>query len=302
MSEPELRWQFGPPLDCFDRGFQFGDGVFETIDYAAGGAWLPDQHRARLSTAAERLGLVWPTGAETDRLLEAIEVRARGLPRAAIKLFLSAAPTRRGYGRPWPHPALLRASVTAIGPLEPTAAKVAIIDQPLLGSPALDGLKHLNRLPQVLAGSAQLDDPGSASQIDERLVYNGAGTVEEGTFTNVFYQLNGRRFTPPIRAGVAGALRAALLNEPDLALSERALGLAELPMIERCWIGNSLMGLRPVVQLNHGQRSYGFPVDELSDPLLRWMATSRVRDRQPLLTLCTGLMPAEQTKPLIQES
>ena len=298
MAEPERRWQFGPPLDCFDRGFQFGDGVFETIDYQSGGAWLLEQHRLRLWASAERLGLIWPADAATLRLLEAVEARAGSLPRAVIKLFFSAAPARRGYGRPWPHPGLLRASVTALGGVDAAPVNVDVLTHTLQGAQPLDGLKHMNRLPQVLLSSRSPKRLLTTETAAEQLVCHPDGTIEEGTFTNFFYQHQGGRFTPPIHSGVAGVLRAALLAAPDLSISERALHISELPQIERCWIGNSLMGLRPVSRLYCDRMLFDFPIAGAPDPLLDWQMASRRRDRQSLHTLHSGPESAAAGDPL----
>ncbi len=128
----------------------------------------------------------------------------------------------------------------------------------LAEQPRLAGLKHLNRLEQVLARREW-----SAPEFDEGLMLDTGGRLVEGTFTNLFLVLDGQICTPKLdRCGVAGVMRAWLLDERpgfgDMSVSERDLWPEDLERAQACFMTNSLVGVWPVrsIVMSAGTRAF----------------------------------------------
>ena len=112
----------------------------------------------------------------------------------------------------------------------------------LSGSAALRGLKHLNRLTQVLAQEALPADHGEA------LMTDGAGRVVSGTMSNLFWCERGRWHTPPLTDGaIAGTRRAWLIEALGAEVTPCAVG--RLALAEAAFLGNAVSAWRPIVRL-----------------------------------------------------
>lgn len=235
----------GQPRDsvsALDRGLSYGDGLFETIRFEDGKAPLWTRHMQRLANGCARLRLPVPDAALLWR--EAQQVGA-ALSRFVLRITLTRGESERGYAPPavvaatrivaaFPPP-LLPASLYIDG-IRLHRCRVTLADQPLLA-----GIKHLNRLEQVLA-RAEWND----AAIGEGLVCDRHGNVISATSANVFAVIDGVPVTPALdRCGVAGVARAAMLDAfshcqvRDLPL-EQALRASEL------FLSSSIRGILPV--------------------------------------------------------
>ncbi len=233
-------------LDALDRGLHYGDGLFETLRIRAGRPRLWSAHVARLAHGCERLGLPLPAEAllrdEADQL-------CGGMADGVLKIVLTRGPGGRGY-RP-PHD-VAPTRLLAVFPAPVHAPEYAtqgvavrLCDTRLGHSPALAGLKHLNRLEQVLA-RAEWDDP----DIAEGLMQDIEGNIIEGTMSNLFVVQGERLRTPALsRCGVAGVMRAQVMAAAaaqGIAVEEGRLGLKELAAADELFLTNSVIGLWPV--------------------------------------------------------
>lgn len=243
-------WVDGQPatsVPLADRGLHYGDGVFTTIRVHAGRACWLEAHLQRLQGDAARLGL-----AAVDAAVLAAEITAAASRPGAgvLKAMLTRGDGPRGYAA---HGCRGRRVLLAYPPLDSDpalyrqGARLRRCDL-LLAEPArLAGIKHLNRLEQVLA-RAEWDDPG----IDEGLLCNQAGQVISATAANVFARFGSAWVTPPVdRNGVAGLCRAAILALPRPAhtLGVAALGFADCLRADELWLSNALRGIVPVARL-----------------------------------------------------
>ncbi|MBT5232018.1 MAG: aminodeoxychorismate lyase, partial [Methylococcales bacterium] len=151
MSAVIAMWSGGEAISSpilQDRGFHYGDGLFETILFEGGGLQFWQRHLDRLELGCQRLGLQMPA------LSGVIEHLSQVLPidvRAVVKLIVTAGITGRGYGRDVTEGGLHCLSYESID--VPDKNSVALSTSPvrLSRQPLLAGLKHLNRLEQVLA-------------------------------------------------------------------------------------------------------------------------------------------------------
>lgn len=230
-----------PALDPADRGLAYGDGLFETMRVAAGRIPWWDAHLARLARGATVLGFPAPDAgwlkAQAGQLLEAAPEQA------VLKLVLTRGAGGRGYAPPAaPEPGLvlsLHALPPAVGPL-----RLRWCNTRLSLQPALAGIKHLNRLDQVLA-RAEWQDP----DIHEGLMLDARGHVGCATAANLFAFIEGRWLTPSLAdGGVTGLARAwVLAREP--AAAQATLTPADLASAEALFLCNAVRGILPVGQL-----------------------------------------------------
>jgi 4-amino-4-deoxychorismate lyase len=237
-------------VSALERGLHYGDGLFETIACLQGRARLLDRHLRRLTEGCARLGI-----APIDPVAIAREVSelASGSDRAIVKILLTRGPaTARGYAisgdeqptrialrYPWPQD---DAALSEHG------VRVRIASLRLGENPALAGLKHCNRLEQVLARH-ECADP----QISESLMFSSAGSLISGTMSNVFLVQQSTLLTPRVdRSGVAGVMRAEVLAAAAAAgirAEERVLDAEDLAGSQELFLTSALIGIRPVREL-----------------------------------------------------
>ncbi|MBE0402114.1 aminodeoxychorismate lyase [Halomonas citrativorans] len=242
-----------PQVPFDDRGLAYGDGVFETVLLRNGKPVLWAYHVARLVKGCQRLGIPVPCQ-------EAIDATWQGnatAPLEVLKLIVTRGSGGRGYALPdTPTPRLLsrRTSFAPMVERWKSGVTVRICRIRLAHQPALAGIKHLNRLENVMARQEWQD-----VSIAEGLLADAQGQLIEATSMNLFWQQHGELFTPPLdTCGVAGTLRAALIAEG--AVREANLTLEALPAVERAWVANSVQGVWPVATL----------LSEDADCLQRW--------------------------------
>ncbi|CAM3327111.1 aminodeoxychorismate lyase [Halomonas lysinitropha] len=228
------------PLD--DRGVAYGDGLFETVLVRDGVPLLWEAHLARLARGCQALGFPIPV---QHRLAAPLVDAPEGL--AVLKLMLTRGSGGRGYAPPESPRPRLRWQLSPFAPdTSRWKAGVRVRHCRLrLGlQPALAGLKHLNRLENVLAR-----DEWSDAEIAEGLLCDSEGRLVEATCMNVFWQRDGRLETPRLtRCGVAGTLRTELLER--LSIDEVDAFPEVLLSAEAVWLGNSVQGVWPVTRLD----------------------------------------------------
>lgn len=243
----------GEPANCLsshDRGLLYGDGVFETLAVSGAQPRFWRRHVRRLQEGCRRLLIPFP---EADRLLDEARRLIAGSESCVLKLIITRGPGGHGYRTPpdvqptrilqllpWP------GSVPVHG--EVSGAAVCLCKQRLGINPVLAGIKHLNRLEQVLARQ-EWDDP----DIHEGLLRDPSGHVIEGTMSNLFVVKGSTLLTPDLtRCGVAGVMRSVVMDLAERLAVEtvvREIRLVELEAGDELFLTNSLIGIRPIVRL-----------------------------------------------------
>jgi 4-amino-4-deoxychorismate lyase len=227
-----------------DRGLQYGDGLFETMAAVNGRVRNFDRHMERLAVGCRRLGMPPPP---VEQLAVECERALAGLGAGSVKIMLTRGPGPRSY-RPPVEPSVTRVVVSSAPRprTDPdTGIVVRLCETPLGLNPRLAGLKHLNRLEQVLA-SAEWNDPaiaeGLMSSVDGRLVC--------ATAANVFVVRAGRLATPDIRdCGVAGVMRGIVLAAAEalgISVDVTDLTAGQLLETDEMFLTNAITGIRPV--------------------------------------------------------
>lgn len=258
-----------------DRGFQYGDGLFETLRVANGQPQHWSRHMARLLDGCERLGIVMPD-------IECLRAEAKGLLRdfgddesGVLKITVTRGVGGRGYATTGVHEPT-RVLTVSPAPEYPAShrtqgVKLRLCEMRLGDNPSLAGIKHLNRLEQVLA-RAEWDDP----DIAEGLLLDNHNNIIEGTMSNLFcvQALEGVRpilLTPELsRCGVRGVTRDRILEvatQLDIPHQEIDLQLSDLQQASEVFISNSLIGIWPVRQFQTQPYTVGPVTRQLSQAL-----------------------------------
>lgn len=234
--------QPGETIAATDRGLLYGDGLFETIRFEHGTAPLWAGHMQRLALGCTRLR--FPAFDAATLWHEALAV-AQGMAQAVVRLTLTRGSGARGYAMP-ASPQVTR--IVAAHPMPKLAAtwyrdgvRLHRCETQLAEQPLLAGLKHLNRLEQVLARS-EWNDPA----IIEGLLCDAHGHAISATAANLFAVVDGVVVTPALdRCGVAGVLRGELLRAfPNINVRE--LPLTECLVASELFLSSSVRGILPV--------------------------------------------------------
>ncbi|WP_028533910.1 aminodeoxychorismate lyase [Paludibacterium yongneupense] len=230
-------------IPASDRALHYGDGVYRTLEWREGRARLWPWQWQRLSHDAAALGLDLP---EPERILEELARAVGGLQRAVCKIILSRDGSRRGYAIA--PDAATRRTISAVpwngypAAMSERGVAVRLCELRLGLQPRLAGIKHLNRLENVLARSEWTD-----ADIAEGLLLDSEGTLVEGTMSNVFLVRDGELRTAALdRCGVAGAVRACLLAQDVVHVGR--LTLADLEAADEAFLCNSLAGIWPIAR------------------------------------------------------
>ena len=242
----------GRPQECIpasDRGLAYGDGLFETIRCKNGRAPAWPLHLQRIASGAEVLGLELDKAVLEAYLDSALSLAGQAqLSDIVIKMLVTRGDGGRGYLPPVT--AKLR-TILIIKPYQATLdvdVELKNCAYRLNHNPTLAGIKHLNRLEQVLtARSANLNahQQGLVFDIDDRII--------ETLHHNLFLVKNGGLLTSELNlCGVAGVLRRAILEQfaPKLGLATSVADVYEqdLQTADEVFICNSVHGITPVRQ------------------------------------------------------
>jgi 4-amino-4-deoxychorismate lyase len=245
-----------------DRGLQYGDGLFETMAAREGRIRAFPLHMARLDAGCARLGIPMPPAdLIEDECLQVLEDLGTGV----VKLIVTRGSGPRGY-RP-PHEPTVTRVVMAGAPRAALEAgegiAVCVCETRLSRNERLAGIKHLNRLEQVLA-CAEWDDAGIA----EGLMLATDDRVIGATAANIFLVRHGRLYTPDIRdCGVAGVMRQQVLTLAkalEIGVEVGDFGLPELRAADEIFLTNALTGIRPVTEV---KEEGSWPLGELTQRL-----------------------------------
>ncbi len=264
-----------------DRGYLYGDGLFETIAIRNGEPRFWDAHIDRLHIGCERLGLSPPDPATLRTDLDvALAAGAVDIAFATAKIIVSAGAGPRGYARSATATICHRVGVFPATPLPrdhyTDGVTARLCQTRLAAQPSLAGLKTLNRLEQVLA-RAEWQDPAAF----EGLQLDADDHVICGTMSNVFIVTAEQVATPAItRCGIAGIMRQEVLAElaaRNRAGAVREIAWAELKEADEVFVTNSQIGILPVRRVD----SQRYSVGTMTRSLMGWLAARGVVECSP---------------------
>jgi 4-amino-4-deoxychorismate lyase len=256
-------------VSAFDRGLAYGDGVFRTLCVLNGKAVQWQRQYSKLHADCSAIRLECPG---EPLLAEEIQRVAGAHRRCAVKIIITRGAAERGY-RYDANTAVSRIVLMTPYPAYPAAysdagVRVRRCALKLAHQPALAGVKHLNRLENVLA-RAEWDD----ADIAEGLLLDDEGHLIGGTMTNVFLGLNGTLVTPDLRrCGVAGVTRDRVIeaaNRYGITCTIRDVQWQDLVDAQEAFLVNSLIdGAWPISEVD-GVRCATGPLARLVQTWLR---------------------------------
>ena len=270
-------------LPVTDRGLNYGDGIFTTLSFQESVPIFLNRHLSRLQSDADWLGIPFP-----GQSILTAESRQLGLghPGGILKITLTQGSGGRGYRRP------AQAHGTRIlsahpspdypGNLMETGVSARFCNLRLSLNSRLAGIKHLNRLEQVLARAEWNDE-----DIREGLLIDQEGFLVEGVMSNLFLIRDGLLRTPLLdRCGVFGVMRGLVLDAAqDLGFpTEQTRILPEEAMkADEIFLTNSVIGLWPVSRLDGISIPLGSMTRQLSQRIAEMAATDKALQSKGLL-------------------
>jgi aminodeoxychorismate lyase len=239
-------------VSVFDRGFLYGDGLFETIRVVGGKPFRWREHIERLRAGAQFLKIRLPYSA-WQLLTIANELIARNkMSDSLLRLSLSRGIGPVGYSPKDAGKGTLVMSLRAapkLDPKNPPVWKLVTSLFRIATNDPLAGFKTANKLPQILARAK-----ANAAGADEALLLNTDGYVAEGTSSNVFGIKRGIVYTPPLAAGILPGVTRAVVFEIAARLGipilERDVRPAELASADEIFLSLSSWGIVEVAALD----------------------------------------------------
>lgn len=205
-------------VSAFDRGFLYGDGLFETLRVWGGVPFRWAQHMSRLQRGLELLRLALPLSQEELRTQAAELVRLNGVLEGVLRLTVSRGPGPRGYSPRGAGPATVVLSLQPASELTQPGEGWRLVTSRfrIWSADPLLTVKSANKLRHVLA-RAEAEAVGA----NAALLLNEHGQVAEADSANLFWIEGNRLCTPPLEAGaLPGITRAVMLElAPQLGLS-----------------------------------------------------------------------------------
>jgi branched-chain amino acid aminotransferase len=221
-------------VSIFDRGFLYGDGVFETMRVYAGRMFRALEHFERLFQGLRAFGIESPFSPEELRAVCRTLIERNHTVDGAARVYV----TRDSMV------ATMRAGVLKLVPLTAIVSTVHV-------DPQLSRFKTANRLPYILA-----QREAACEGANDAVLLNAAGHVVEFTTSNIFVAKDGELFTPPLSDGaLPGITRhavVALSAEQKIPVREKSFGPEFLETADEVFATNSLIEVAPVTSWGNG--------------------------------------------------
>jgi len=275
---PGLIWVNGrlvapgqPCLEAGERGFLYGDGLFETVRLYDSRPFAWPQHTGRLAAGCRVLGFPFPEqeiAAGLQAVLAALPPAGTGAGAGAGSLRLTVT---RGANPPGARGALpahkLKPTVVITAtPGEPyrpevyqSGLRAITVSFPRNHRSPVVALKSLNYLENILGRRE-----AAAAGADEGVFFNLQGELAEGTASNIFLLLDGKRLVTPatdsgLLPGIAREIVLSLVGSLGLTVSESAVTRRDIQEAREAWLTNSLLEVAPLVSLDEAPIGDGRP-------------------------------------------
>jgi branched-chain amino acid aminotransferase len=266
-------------VNVLDRGFLFGDSVFETIRTYAGQPFALDEHLSRLEQSAERVFIPLPVSLAVirDEILACVKAAAN--PESYIRVMVTRGSGPLGLDSGFEVHAT---RVVIVAPLvtpppeayEKGVSLITYRTQRVAEATDAVGAKVGNYLVAILATRAAREEGAS-----EALILDAAGCVVEGASSNVFAVIDEKLVTPPEEAGILlGITRRLVLEvaaERGIPVELRAIPLDELYRAEEVFVSSSIRELLPAVRVDGRPVAGGVPGPIARDLLARFRGKVR---------------------------
>ncbi|RLV61119.1 aminodeoxychorismate lyase [Parashewanella curva] len=246
----------GKHCNAFDRGMAYGDGVFATMCIDSHGQiQFLETHIQRLTQAAFRLQIkvddqFW---SPSPLLIEHLKKIALQYPSQGLKLLISRGVGGRGYQAPDSSSVTELVSTFSLPELyinwQKQGIKLQSSEIKLAKQPILAGMKHLNRLEQVMIKSQPLNEG-----FQDWLVMDTDDMVIESSMANIFFHDGDKWSTPCLsQSGVSGVMREQVIQqllESGEHVEVLSIPKEKIKLMQHAFITNSLMGVVDIVQVD----------------------------------------------------
>jgi len=233
-------------LSIFDRAFQYGDGLFETIAVKDGEACLLDLHIKRLESGLKTLSF---PPIDLNQLTTDIKTKIQLHKNSILKLIVTRGVGERGYKAP----KNTMANIIFIFSKQKfdlnidnlKSVSLCLCKTPVSTNPVLAGLKHLNRLENVIARNEWNND-----EFDEGLMFDSQNNLIEATSANIFLLKNNCLYTPNLEnSGILGVIREVVIDMAktlSIPLKITEINIDDCYNADALFLTNSLIGISPV--------------------------------------------------------
>lgn len=244
MSITFVNGELSSYCSVFDRGIQFGDGVFETMLFCNGELEYFELHWNRLKNGCERIGFECPN--IKNKLLTLVSKHAQ--QHSVVKLIVTRGSSTRGYTVPKKISANWILTIATVSFFSEyyykIGVKVKLCDARLPKDPQLAGIKHLNRLVQVLA-KQELSD-----EYQEGLLKDCDDYIIEGCMSNLFLIKDNSLLTPDLSySGVKGVMRQNIIDfclKKHIPCKIKPIKYDDILVADEIFLTNSVLKVWPV--------------------------------------------------------
>lgn len=246
-------------ISIFNRNFQYGDGLFETCVAKENQILFWEKHLSRLEIGCQKLKI---KKIEASIWLEDIK-KALSLTshkNCVIKLILSRGNSQRGYSYP---DDILPVRVVIVSELKKTQTKKSFsLEYAQSGyhsNPNLAGIKHCNRIEQILARATLKKDEAIMLDENQNII-----SVTQG---NIYFIFGQRLVTPKLdRCGVIGSRRSIILELAKsiaLDVEQDNISVTDAKKADEVFISNSIIGIQPVSSIEDYRLSKSFFTEKI---------------------------------------
>ena len=279
-----LNGQYSPAreatISALDRGFVFGDGVYEVWRVVRGQMFEAERHQTRLERGLTELRIARPKDASLDGIIGIAErlLSENGLSGGEATLYVEITRGTAPRTHYFPAPNTAPTMLVMASPFTPSDARFTgtrVITQPDVRWLRCD-LKTIQLLPNVLARQAAMEAGASEA------IFVRDGVITEGTHTTVFGVIGGVLRTHPanhlVLPGVTRDVVLALAADADLAVREEAIRIDELPNATELFLSGTTTDVTPVLRVDERVIGDGAP------GLIARALLERLLDRMGLTT------------------
>jgi branched-chain amino acid aminotransferase len=240
-------------ISVFDRGFLYGDGLFETMRAYSGEVFRLEDHLDRLFHSAKGIELSLPYTRRELRTIIKRTLKINGLSKAYIRLTLSRGVSEPGLISKPQCSATLAIVAREFKPLSPSEYRkgwrATVVETRQNQASPLSRLKSLNFLNNILARKE-----AQSKRVDEGILLNTLGEVAEASTSNIFLVKRGIIITPPEESGLLPGITRGVVLElaPNLGLKayNRRVSLDDLMGAEEAFLTNSLIEIMPLIEID----------------------------------------------------
>jgi len=253
-------------ISVFDRGFLYGESVYETVSTYEGRVFALADHIERLAQSANSLGIPMPKAGHIEAAVEAT-VRAASNPESRIRIILTPGgnppaetPAAGGHSAPLAFaPVIDPVLIVIVSPLNPPAPElyengvaVEIVSVTRNLASALDpAIKSGNYLNNVLALRQARERRPDAH---EAILCAHDGSVAEGSTSNIFAVIDGQLTTPDVSVGILNGVTRrkvmGLADELSISVSTRRFGAEALRGAEEAFLTSAARGILPIAEID----------------------------------------------------